>query len=85
MEGGPTQAVSYIEWLRESKCQPTFRSMLDADLRTAIQDANDLGHFFLLMSAWVEMLFSRRNASCSRHRSNRMTSFFIWGVIFGGY
>ena len=49
MEGGPSQALSYIEWLRQSKCQPTFRSMLDADLRTAIQDANDLGHFFLLM------------------------------------
>ena len=49
MEGGPSQALSYIEWLRESKCQPTFRSMLEADLRTAIQDANDLGHFFLLM------------------------------------
>lgn len=49
MEGGPSQAVSYIEWLRQSKGQPTFRSMLEADLRTAIQDANDLGHFFLLM------------------------------------
>ena len=49
MEGGPTQAVSYIEWLRQSKGQPTFRSMLEADLRAAIQDANDLGHFFLLM------------------------------------
>ncbi len=49
MEGGPSQAVSYIEWLRQSKGQPTFRTMLEADLRTAIQDANDLGHFFLLM------------------------------------
>ena len=49
MEGGPGKAVSYIEWLRQSKGQPTFRSMLEADLRTAIQDANDLGHFFLLM------------------------------------
>ena len=49
MEGGPSQAVNYIEWLRQSKCQPTFRTMLEADLRTAIQDANDLGHFFLLM------------------------------------
>ena len=29
--------------------QPTFRSMLEEDLRTAIADANDLGHFFLLM------------------------------------
>ena len=49
MEGGPSQTVSYIEWLRQSKGQPTFRTMLEADLRTAIQDANDLGHFFLLM------------------------------------
>ncbi len=49
MEGGPSQAVSYIEWLRQSKGQPTFRTMLETDLRTAIQDANDLGHFFLLM------------------------------------
>mgnify|MGYP000888804079 CR=1 FL=1 len=42
-------AISYVEWLRRSKGQPTFRSMLEADLRAAIQDANDLGHFFLLM------------------------------------
>ena len=49
MEGESAQAVSYIEWLRQSKGQPTFRSMLEADLRTAIQDANDLGHFFMLM------------------------------------
>ena len=49
MEGEPTKAVSYIEWLRQSRDQPTFRSMLDADLRAAIESANDLGHFFLLM------------------------------------
>ena len=49
MTGEPSKAVSYIEWLRQSKGQPTFRSMLEADLRTAPQDANDLGHFFLLM------------------------------------
>lgn len=49
MEGTPSQAVSYIEWLRKSKGQPTFRSMLEADLRSAIEDANDLGHFFMLM------------------------------------
>ena len=48
-EGESAQAVSYIEWLRQSKGQPTFRSMLEADLRTAIEDANDLGHFFMLM------------------------------------
>ena len=49
MQGEPTQAVSYIEWLRQSKGQPTFRSMLEADLRAAIESANDLGHFFMLM------------------------------------
>lgn len=49
MEGQSSKAVSYIEWLRQSKGQPTFRSMLEADLRTAIEDANDLGHFLLLM------------------------------------
>ena len=49
MEGSPSKTVSYIEWLRQSKGQPTFRSMLEADLRTAIEGANDLGHFFMLM------------------------------------
>ena len=49
LEGQPTKAVSYIEWLRQSKGQPTFRSMLEADLKDAMEDANDLGHFFLLM------------------------------------
>ena len=49
VQGEPARSVSYIEWLRQSKGQPTFRFMLEADLRTAIQDANDLGHFFLLM------------------------------------
>ena len=49
LSGEPAKAVSYVEWLRQSKGQPTFRSLLEVDLRTAIQDANDLGHFFLLM------------------------------------
>ena len=49
MQGSSGKAVSYIEWLRQSKGQPTFRSMLEADLRAAIEDANDLGHFFMLM------------------------------------
>lgn len=49
MSGEPAKAVSYIERLRQSKGQPTFRSMLEADLREAIEDANDIGHFFLLM------------------------------------
>ena len=49
VQGVPARSVSYIEWLRQSKGQPTFRSMLETDLRDAIRDANDLGHFFLLM------------------------------------
>ena len=49
IQGEPSQAVSYIEWLRRSRGQPTFRSMLEEDLRSAMADANDLGHFFLLM------------------------------------
>ena len=49
MQGEASKAVSYVEWLRQSKGQATFRSMLEADLQEAIQDANDLGHFFLLM------------------------------------
>ena len=49
MSGQPSQAVSYAEWLRQSKGQPTFRTMLEADLRAAIDSANDLGHFYLLM------------------------------------
>lgn len=49
LENDEKKAVSYAEWLRQKKCQPTFRSMLEADLHDAIEDANDLGHFFLLM------------------------------------
>ncbi len=49
MAGQPSQAVSYAEWVRQSKGQPTFRTMLEADLHTAIDGANDLGHFYLLM------------------------------------
>ena len=49
MEGEGTKSVSYIEWLRQSKGQPTYRSMLEADLKVAMEDANDIGHFFMLM------------------------------------
>ena len=49
MENGEKKAISYAEWLRQKKSQPTFRSMLEADLHDAIEDANDLGHFFFLM------------------------------------
>jgi len=49
MEGSAEKSMSYIEWLRASKGQPTFRSMLETDLLSAMQDANDLGHFYMLM------------------------------------
>ena len=49
LSGEASKSMSYVEWLRQSRGQPTFRSMLEADLRESIEDANDLGHFFLLM------------------------------------
>ncbi len=48
-EGEKPKAVSYVEWLRRSRGQPTFRSMLEADLKQCIERANDLGHFFMLL------------------------------------
>ncbi len=65
MEGQPTQAVSYIECLRQSKGQPTFRSMLEADLRSAIEDANDLGHFFMLMEHRGYEIYLAYNNICA--------------------
>ncbi len=49
IEGDGQKSMSYIEWLRQSKGQPTYRSMLDADLKTSIEDANSIGDFFRLM------------------------------------
>lgn len=48
-EGANGKAMSYAEWLRQNRGQPTFRSMLEANLRQCIEAANDLGHFFMLM------------------------------------
>ena len=45
IKGESPKAISYIEWLREQSRKPTFRAMLTADLRRAIEDANDYGHF----------------------------------------
>ena len=56
LQGENTKSISYIEWLRQSKGQPTFRSMLEADLHDAIEDANDLGHFFLLMEHRLSLI-----------------------------
>ena len=49
MQGDGSKAMSYYEWLRQSKGQPTYRAMLEADLKVAIEDANDIGNFFMLM------------------------------------
>ena len=49
MEGDGAKSMSYIEWLRQSRGQPTYRSMLEADLKVAMEDANDIGNFFMLM------------------------------------
>ena len=49
MRGESSKAMSYIEWLREKRGLPTYRSVLEADLRIAIEDANDYGHFLVLM------------------------------------
>lgn len=49
MQGETSKAMSYIEWLRQSRGQPTYRAMLKADLDVAIEDANDIGHFLMLM------------------------------------
>jgi len=49
MAGERSQSLSYAEWLREQSGQPTFRGMLAMDLKRAIEDANDYGHFLMLM------------------------------------
>ena len=49
IQGDGQKSMSYIEWLRQSKDQPTYRSMLETDLKTSIEDANSIGEFFRLM------------------------------------
>ena len=49
MQGDGQKSMSYIEWLRQSKGQPTYRSMLEADLKASIEDVNSIGDFFRLM------------------------------------
>ena len=49
MTGEKSHSVSYYEWLREKRGQPTYRSMLEADMRWAMEEANDYGHFLVLM------------------------------------
>lgn len=49
IQGDGQKSMGYIEWLRQSKGQPTYRSMLEADLKSSIEDANSIGDFFRLM------------------------------------
>ena len=49
IQGDGQKSMSYIEWLRQSRGQPTYRSMLEADLKASIEDANSIGDFFRLM------------------------------------
>ncbi len=49
MTGEHGRSLSYAEWLRERSGQPTFRGMLAMDLKRAIEDANDYGHFLMLI------------------------------------
>jgi hypothetical protein len=49
IRGETTKTVSYAEWLREQKGQPTYKSLLQADVRLAITQAANYGHFLMLM------------------------------------
>ena len=49
IQGDGQNSMSYIEWLRQSKGQLTYRSILEADLKVSIEDANSIGDFFRLM------------------------------------
>ena len=49
IQGDGQKSMSYIEWLRQSKGQPTYRSMLEADLKASVEESNSIGDFFRLM------------------------------------
>ena len=49
IEGDSQKSMSYIEWLHQSKGLPTYHSMLEADLKVSVEDANSIGDFFRLM------------------------------------
>ena len=49
MHSNYKKSMSYCEWKRKQSGQPTYRSMLDADIRQAISHAADYGHFLMLM------------------------------------
>ena len=41
----------YGEWLLQQKGHPSYRDMLEADLKVAMEDANDIGHFYMIMES----------------------------------
>ena len=49
MQSGRSKSMSYCEWKRSQSGQPTYRGMLEADIRQAIGRAADYGHFLTLM------------------------------------
>lgn len=49
IQGDGQKSMSYIEWLRQSKGQPTYRSMLEADLKASVEESNSIGDFSRLM------------------------------------
>ena len=79
MQGGSGKAVSYIEWLRQSKGQPTFRAMLETDLQMAIEDANDMGHFLMLMEH-MGYEIHHGNRLGFRLRGKEASVLLSWGI-----
>ncbi len=87
------KSLSYIEWLRKSKGQPTYRSMLEADIKTAIEDSNDIGNFFMIMeSLGYEIkhgtrlsfrLRGQKNFMCPERKDSRYSEEGIRAAIDG--
>ncbi len=48
-EAPALKALTYAEWLRQQRGQPSWAGMLNADLRLAIGQAAGYGHFLMLM------------------------------------
>lgn len=65
--GEKSRAVHYYEWMRQKRGLPTYRSMLEADLKRAIEDAGDYGHFLMLMeNMGYEIKHGSRLSFCLR-------------------
>lgn len=49
MLGEKNKGLKYCEWMRQQSGQPTYRSMLESDIRQAIGQSADYGHFLVWM------------------------------------